>query len=439
MGGDCPPAKGVSGARAGAQNGALADGSGLAFAVAFTKGSWEREAAVSKVIYFDNTATTPVLPQVLDAMLPYLRESFGNKQSLVYDLGREASEAVEKARGLVASLIGAEPEEIVFTSCGSESNNLAVKGIAGAKGRKSKRVVISAIEHHSVMHSARRLAEEGFEMVELPVDGKGLVGPDDLEKALADGAALVSVMHANAEVGTIEPIRELAAVARRHGVPFHTDAVATAGQVPVDVTKLGVDALSLAASQFYGPKGAGALYVRKGVRLRPQTDGGVQERGLRAGTENVPAIAGMGRAAEIAASGMAERNRALAALRDKLIAGVLEGVGRVVLTGHSERRLPGHASFCVEFIEGEAMLLYLAMKAIAASSGSTCSSKALKASHVLTAMGIPPEIAQGSIVMGLGRENTAEEVDYVLDVLPEVVAKLRDMSPLYAKWRKEAV
>ena len=394
---------------------------------------------MGKTAYFDHNAATPVLPEVLEAMLPYFRESFGNRQSVVYDLGREASDAVEKARGRTASLIGAQPEEIVFTSCGSEANNLAAKGIARAKGQKSKRVIVSAIEHHSVLHSAKRLAEDGFEVVELPVDGKGLVDPDDLKKALADGAAFVSVMHANAEVGTIEAVKQLAAIARERGVPFHTDAVATVGTIPVDVSELGVDALSLAASQFHGPKGAGALYVRKGLRLRPQIDGGVQERGLRAGTENVPAIVGTGKAAEIARSSLIETGEKLTVLRDRLIAGVVERIEQVVLTGHPEQRLPGHASFCIEFIEGEAMLLYLAMKGIAASSGSTCSSKALEASHVLTEMGLPPEIAQGSIVMSLGRENTAEEVDYVLDVLPEVVAKLREMSPLHAKWRKEAV
>jgi cysteine desulfurase len=394
---------------------------------------------VDEKTYFDHNAATPLLPEALDAMLPYLRESFGNKQSLVYDLGREASGAVEGARGRVARLIGAGPGDIVFTSSGSESNNLAVKGIARARARASMRVIVSAIEHHSVMHSARRLAEDGFEVIRLPVDGTGLVDPDDLAKALADGAALVSIMHANAEVGTIEPVRELARIARERGVPFHTDAVATAGSIPVDVNDLGVGALSLAASRFHGPKGAGALYVRKGLRLTPQIDGGVQERGLRAGTENVPAIVGMGTAAEIAAAGMAGRNRKLRALRDGLIAGVRERIERVTLTGHPMRRLPGHASFCIEFIEGEAMLLMLAMEGIAASSGSTCSSKALKASHVLTAMGVPPEVAQGSLVMSLGRDNTEEDVARVLDVLPRVVGGLREISPLYAKWRKEAV
>jgi cysteine desulfurase len=372
-------------------------------------------------------------------MLPHFMKYYGNAQSAVYALGRESSAAIERSRQRVASLLGATPEEIVFTSSGSESNNLAIKGIARARAGAPKRVVVSAIEHHSVLHSAKRLAEEGFEIVELPVDGSGLVSPDDLAKALSEGAALVSIMHANSEVGTIEPVKELAAVARERGVPFHTDAVATAGAVPVDVGELGVDALSLASDRLYGPKGAGALYVRKGVRLRPQTDGGVQERGLRAGTENVPVIVGMGKAAEIAASELASRAGRLSVLRDRLVTGIRERIDRVILTGHPERRLPAHASFCVEFVEGEAMLLYLAMDGIAASSGSTCSSKALKASHVLTAMGIPPEVAQGSLVMSLGVRNTEEDVDHVLDVLPRVVARLREMSPLYARWRKEAV
>ena len=386
-------------------------------------------------VYLDNAATTPILPEVLEAMLPYLKDAYGNPQSL-HHWGDDAREAIEGARTSVADLIGAKPEEIIFTSSGTESNNFAIKGLAMAQQSKGKHIVVSAIEHFSVLHSARTLEKWGFEVTQVPVDKDGLVDPGEVAQSLRDDTVLVSIMHANGEVGTIEPIKEIAALVKEAGAIFHTDAVATAGTIPVDVMELGVHALSLAGNQFYGPKGTGALWIRKGVRLIPFLDGGVQEGGRRAGTENVPGIVGMGKAAESAKAEMKSGVDHLAGLRHRLIEGLLSRVDHLVLTGHPSQRLPGNASFCVEFIEGEAMLLLLSHQGIAASSGSACTSKALKASHVLTAMGIPAELAQGSLLFSFGRGNTAEDVDHVLEVLPPIVDRLRDMSPLYAKFIK---
>ena len=387
-------------------------------------------------VYLDNTATTPVLPEVLEAMLPYFRDTYGNPQSL-HEWGDGPREAIEEARARVAALIGAKSEEIIFTSSGSEANNLALKGLAQAGQSKGKHLVVSAIEHHSVLHSAKTLEKWGFEVTLVPVDGHGLVDPEDVARALRDDTTLVSVMHANAEVGTIEPIADIAKVVKRTKALFHTDAVATAGTIPVDVGELGVDALSLAASQFYGPKGAGALWLKKGTRVIPYVDGGVQEGGRRAGTENVPAIVGTGKAAELAQRDMQSRMAHLTALRDRLVEGVGSRVDRAILTGHPTLRLPGNASFCIEFIEGEAMLMLLSSKGVAASSGSSCTSKALKASHVLTAMGITAEVAQGSLVFSLGVNNSDEDMEYVLESLPPIVDRLRQMSPLYSKFTKE--
>jgi len=386
-------------------------------------------------VYLDNAATTPILPEVLEAMLPYLKDAYGNPQSL-HHWGDDAREAIEGARTSVADLIGAKPEEIIFTSSGTESNNFAIKGLAMAQQSKGKHIVVSAIEHFSVLHSARTLEKWGFEVTQVPVDKDGLVDPGEVAQSLRDDTVLVSIMHANGEVGTIEPIKEIAALVKEAGAIFHTDAVATAGTIPVDVMELGVHALSLAGNQFYGPKGTGALWIRKGVRLIPFLDGGVQEGGRRAGTENVPGIVDMGKAAEAAKAEMKSGVDHLAGLRHRLIEGLLSRVDHLVLTGHPSQRLPGNASFCVEFIEGEAMLMLLSHQGIAASSGSACTSRALKASHVLTAMGIPAELAQGSLLFSFGRGNTAEDVDHVLEVLPPIVDRLRDMSPLYAKFIK---
>jgi cysteine desulfurase len=390
-----------------------------------------------KQVYMDNTAATLLLPEVREAMMPYLGEVFGNPASL-HDWGDGAREALEKAREQVARLIGAaSTEEVVFTSCGTESNNFALKGLALAAQSKGKHIVVSAIEHFSVLNAARTLEKWGFSLTLVPVDKYGRIDPEAVRRSLRPDTVLVSIMHANGEVGTIEPIKEIARITREKGVIFHTDAVATAGTVPVDVRELGVDALSLAANMFYGPKGAGALWVRRGVRIMPLLDGGIQEGGRRAGTENIPAIVGLGKAAELAASQMTERNSKLIALRDRLIRELPARVGRVIVTGGIEARLPGHASFCVEFIEGESMLMMLNARGIAVSSGSACTSRALKASHVLIAMGLPHEIAQGSLLLGIGLDRTEADIDYVLEVMPSIVDKLRQMSPLYTKYLEQ--
>ena len=368
-------------------------------------------------------------------MLPFLGEVFGNPSSL-HDWGDVARQAVDAARSQVAELIGANDEEVIFTGSGTESNNFAVKGLALAQQSKGKHVVVSAIEHFSALHSARTLEKWGFEMTQVPVDKYGLVNPEDVKRSIRKDTILVSVMHANGEVGTIEPIKEIAKIAKENNVVFHTDAIATAGTIPVDVKELGVDALSLAGNQFYGPKGVGALWVRRGVRIMPFLDGGVQEGGRRAGTENVPAIVGLGKAAELAKANMAARMKQLIPLRDRLLKELPAKIEHVMVTGHPQNRLPGHASFCVEFIEGESMLMFLNIEGIAVSSGSACTSRALKASHVLIAMGISHELAQGSLLCTFGLDNTNEDVDYVLKVLPPIVDRLRQMSPLYSKFIK---
>jgi cysteine desulfurase len=386
-------------------------------------------------VYLDNVATTPLLPEVREAMMPFLDEVFGNPSSL-HDWGDVARQAGDAARSQVAELIGANAEEVIFTGSGTESNNFAVKGLALAQQSKGKHVVVSAVEHFSVLHSARTLEKWGFEMTQVPVDKYGLVNPEDVKRSIRKDTVLVSVMHANGEVGTIEPIKEIAKIAKENNVVFHTDAIATAGTIPVDVKELGVDALSLAGNQFYGPKGVGALWVRRGVRIMPFLDGGVQEGGRRAGTENVPAIVGLGKAAELAKANMAARMKQLIPLRDRLLKELPAKIEHVMVTGHLQNRLPGHASFCVEFIEGESMLMFLNIEGIAVSSGSACTSRALKASHVLIAMGISHELAQGSLLCTFGLDNTNEDVDYVLKVLPPIVDRLRQMSPLYSKFIK---
>ena len=386
-------------------------------------------------VYLDNASTTPLLPEVRQSLMPFLEEVFGNPSTL-HDWGDAAREAMDAARAKVAKLIGANAEEIIFTGSGTESNNFAIKGLALAQQNKGKHVVVSAIEHFSVLHSARTLEKWGFELSLIPVDKHGVVDPEDVRKSLRKDTVLVSVMQANGEVGTIEPIQEIAKITRESNVVFHTDAVATAGTIPVDVKELGVDALSLAGNQFYGPKGVGALWVRKGVRIMPLLDGGVQEGGRRAGTENVPAIVGLGKAAELATANMAVRVAHLTPLRDRLLTELPAKIDHVVVTGHPQNRLPGNVSFCVEFIEGESMLMWLNSKGVAVSSGSACTSRALKASHVLIALGISHELAQGSLLFSFGLDNTPEDIDYVLEVLSPIVDRLRQMSPLYAKFTK---
>jgi cysteine desulfurase len=383
-------------------------------------------------VYFDHAATTPIHPKVVEAMLPYLKEQFGNPLSL-HSFGEDPREALEEARAKVADLIGARPNEVYFTSSGSEANNMAVKGIALMNRQKGQHTVVSAIEHQSVLNATQTLEKLGFEVTQVPVDQHGLVDADDVVAAIRDDTTLVSVMHANNEIGTIEPVAEIARAVKAEGkgIVFHTDAVATVGTLPVDVKELGVDLLSLAGNQFYGPKGAGALFIKRGTRIMPLIDGGIQERGRRAGTENVPAIVGLGVAAELAQESLAEWAEKLIPLRNRLIERLTSEMDRVYLTGHPTKRLPGHVSVCIEFIEGESMLLMLNMQGIAASSGSTCTSRALKASHVLMAIGLEAALAQGSLVFTLGESNTIEDVDYVAEVLPPIVERLRQMSPLY--------
>jgi cysteine desulfurase len=385
-----------------------------------------------KIRYFDHVATNPLREEILEAMLPYLKEEFGNPLS-PYELGTRARTAIEEAREKVASLIGAKPSAVIFTSSGAEANNFALRGIALARQNKGKHIIVSRVEHHSVLNSARFLEKSGFTVTFLPVDKHGMVEPDTLKKAITKETTLVSIIHASPEVGTIQPIKELSAIAKENDIIFHTDAVASAGNIPVDVNELGVDLLSLAAHQFYGPKGAAALYVRPGLRIVPLIYGGIQENGRRAGTENVPAIVGMGKAAQMAKAELPEKMKHVKKLRDKLIEGITK-VENVYLTGHPTERLPGHASFCVEFIEGEAMLLMLAAKGIYAASGSACSSKALKASPVLLSMGIPASLAQGSIVFTLGSENSEEDIDYLLSEFPQIISRLREISPYAGGW-----
>jgi len=369
--------------------------------------------------------------------MPYFSDIYGNPQS-IHSWGDAAREAMEKAREQVAGLIGSDnSEEIIFTSNGSEANNLAIKGLAQANASKGKHILVSAIEHFSVLNAARTMGKAGFEVGVVPVDKDGLIDPAEVAKLMRKDTILVSIMHANGEVGTVQNISGIARKVKEAGALFHTDAVASAGTISVNIKELGVDALSLAGNQFYGPKGSGALWVRKGLRLIPLMDGGVQEGGRRPGTEDIAAIVGLGKAAELASHSMKERTEKLSHLRDKLIQGVLDKVDHVVLTGHPSQRLPHHASFCVEFIEGESMLMMLNFQGIAVSSGSACTSKALKASHVLLAMGISHELAQGSLLCTLGLDTTTEDIDYVVEKLPPIVDKLRQMSPLYAKFMKE--
>ncbi len=388
-------------------------------------------------VYLDHIAATPLDPDVLKSMLPYLGEKYGNPQSL-HSIGQEALEAVEEARSEVASLIGADQSEVFFTSSGSEANNFAVKGLSLARREKGSHIVVSAIEHQSVLHSAKSLEKFGFSSTLVPVDKHGMIDPADVKKAIKKETVLISVMLANSEVGTVEPVAEVVKVCGSLGIPVHTDAVAAAGNIPVDVKDLGVDALSLAADQFYGPKGSAALFLKKGTRILPFIDGGIQEGGRRAGTENVAGIVGLGKAAKIAVMRLSDRMEKMRSLRDKLIGSLPRRVEHVVLTGHREKRLPYHASFCFEFIEGEAMLLNLDMKGIAASSGSACTSRALKASHVLLAMGIDHALAQGSLVFSVIEQTTAEDIDYLLDVFPPIIERLRKMSPLYTKFLEES-
>lgn len=389
-----------------------------------------------KRIYLDHVAGTPLDPVALEAMLPFLRDKFGNPQSL-HSIGQEALQAVEEARERVAGLINAQSSEILFTSSGSEANNFALKGLVSANQKMGKHVILSAIEHQSILHAAKSLEKAGFTFYYLPVDKYGMIDPEEVRNAITEDTILVSVMLANGEVGTIQPVQAVAEICHERDVLVHTDAVDAVGNIPVDVKALDVDALSLAGNQFYGPKGSAALFIKKGKRILPFIDGGIQEGGRRAGTEDVPAIVGMGKAAEIANLNMASRMARMQAMRDNLIKRLPETIDHTVLTGHPENRLPHHASFCVEFVEGEAMLLNLDMQGIAVSSGSACTSRALKASHVLLAMGIDHALAQSSLVFSLIDSTAPEEIEFLLDVFPPIIERLRKMSPLYSQFLEE--
>ena len=389
-------------------------------------------------IYLDHAATTPVHPQVREAMLPYLGDAFGNPSS-IHHWGQQAAAAVAEGRAALAELLRAEPTEIVFTGGGSEADNLALFGVLDANRKKGNHIVTTAIEHHAVLHTCQAMEKRGLARVTyLAVDEHGLVHPEQVAEAITDQTVLVSVMHANNEVGTIAPIEGIGAVCRERGVLFHTDAVQTVGHVPISVRAQNIDLLSLSAHKFYGPKGCGALFVRRGVRLTPLIYGGGHERGLRSGTENVPGIVGLGTAARLAGEEMPAEIARLSALRDRLRSGLAAAISEVTLTGHPTQRLPNNASLCVRYVEGESMLLNLDMQGIGASSGSACTSGSLEASHVLLAMGIPHELAHGSLRFSLGRDNTAQEVEQVIAVLPPIVRRLREMSPLYAGRQAES-
>jgi cysteine desulfurase len=388
-------------------------------------------------IYLDHAATTPVDPEVVKAMMPYWTGTFGNPSSIHW-FGRESRKALEEARATIAREIGADdPKSVILTSGGSEADNLAIKGVAEALKKKGNHIITSSVEHHAVMDSCKHLEKEGFEVTYLPVDEFGQVHVEDVEKAITDRTILVTIMHANNEVGTIQPIQTIGRMLKEKGILFHTDAVQTVGNIPVKMNDLNVDLLSMSSHKFYGPKGVGALVIRKGIRLEPQIHGGAQERNRRAGTENIAGIVGMAKALELANAHLNEHMASETRLRDKLIHTVLDRFQHVRLNGHPTERLPGNVNFSFEYIEGESLLLNLDLKGIAASSGSACTSGSLDPSHVLLAMGLCHEIAHGSLRLTLGKDTTEEQIDYTLEVLPEIVDRLRAMSPLYEVVRKE--
>lgn len=389
-----------------------------------------------KQIYLDNQSNTKLDEKVFEFMKPYFLENYGNPQS-IYSLGSISKDAIDQARQSVAELIGSKPQEIVFTSCGTESNNLAIKGIANAYKSLGNHIIVSSIEHFSILNAVKRLEKEGFEITYLPVDSKGAVNIEELEKALKKETVLVSIQHANTEVGIIQDIKKMVqTVKSKSNAFFHTDAVCTCGTIPVDVNDLGVDALTFSASVIYGPKGIAALYLKKGVKIVPQIEGGVQENSKRSGTENVPAIVGFGKACEIAKNEMEKNLLHIQKLGDKLISELPKRIEYIYLNGPIENRLPGNVNFSIEFVEGEALFLLLDAKGIMAASGSACANKNLKISHVLNEMNVDTAIGQGSILFTLSKFNTEEEIDYVLNEFPGIVKRLRDMSPLYSYFIK---
>ena len=384
---------------------------------------------MSHVIYMDNAATTATRPEVLEAMLPYFTQTFGNPSS-IHGVGREARKAVEVARKQVADAIGAEAREVYFTAGGSESDNWAIRLGCEAMQKKGKHIITSAIEHHAVLHTCQAMEQEGYRVTYLPVDEHGQVSVADVEAAICEETAMITIMMANNEIGTLQPIKEIAQVAKANGVLFHTDAVQAIGAIPVDVKELGVDMLSMSGHKFHGPKGIGALYVRKGIKMSNLIHGGAQERGFRAGTENLPAIVGIGKAIELAVAELPAYAEKMTRLRDLLIDGLTERIPEIRLNGHRTQRLPANVNISIRYLEGESILMRLDLAGIEASSGSACTSGSLDPSHVLLAIGLPHEIAHGSLRLSLGMENTEEEVETVLAKLPEIVKNLRAMSPL---------
>lgn len=388
-------------------------------------------------IYLDNAATTRTAQEVVDAMIPYFTENYGNPSS-IYELGQKSKEAITTAREQIAEVIGAKPEEIYFTAGGSEADNWALKAACEAYEKKGKHIITTKIEHHAILHTCEYLEKKGVEVTYLDVDENGLVDLDALQKAIRPDTILISIMFANNEIGTIEPVKEIGMIAKEHGILFHTDAVQAFGQVPIDVDDMHIDMLSSSAHKINGPKGIGFLYIRKGVKIRSFVHGGAQERKRRAGTENVPAIVGYGVAAKRAADTMEERTARERQLRDDFIKRVEKEIPYVKLNGHPDKRLPNNINFSFRFIEGESLLIMLDMKGIAGSSGSACTSGSLDPSHVLLAIGLPHEIAHGSLRLSLGEDTTKEDLDYTLEQIKEIIQKLRDLSPLYEDFiRKE--
>ncbi len=387
-------------------------------------------------IYLDHAATTSMNQSVFEEMQPFFMQKYGNP-SAIYSIGRESKKHIEEAREKVAKAIDAEPKEIYFTGSGTEADNWAIKGIAHAYKNKGNHIITTAIEHHAVLHTCMHLEKEGFEVTYLPVDSNGLISPTQVLDAIRPTTILITVMFANNEIGTIQPIGEIGKIAKEKGIIFHTDAVQAVGSIPIDVRELNVDLLSMSAHKLYGPKGIGALFVRKSVRLSSFLHGGAQEKGRRASTENVPGIVGFGKAIEIATQNISETSKKLIALRDRTINEILDRIPYTRLNGDRTKRLPNNVNVSFQFIEGEALLLMLDMKGIAASSGSACTSGSLDPSHVLLAIGLPHEIAHGSLRISFGLENTEKDIDYLMDVLPEIVQKLRDMSPLYEMVRHD--